>query len=75
MRKIRELARTVQAINRDFLETKYLIRALICNIVSPRARSIMRDTVSVVKGKDEDDDSDSDSDSSEEMTAEKDTVR
>lgn len=72
MRKIRELARTVQAINRDFLETKYLIRAVICNIVSPRIRNIVTENKTDNKSEA---DSDSDSDSDEESTAEAQSVR
>ncbi|BCS18249.1 uncharacterized protein APUU_11077A [Aspergillus puulaauensis] len=71
MRKIRELAQAVQAINRDFLETKYLIRAVICNIVSPRIRNIVTEDKTDNKSEA---DSDSDSDSDEESTVEEQSV-
>lgn len=72
MRKIRELAQAVQAINRDFLETMYLTRAVICNIVSPRIRNIVQESKNESESESEDD---SGTDSDGKSTVEEQSVR
>ncbi|KAL4949672.1 ankyrin repeat-containing domain protein [Aspergillus filifer] len=38
--KVTGLAQAIDGINREFLETKCLIRATVCNLISPRIRAI-----------------------------------
>ncbi|KAL2817708.1 ankyrin repeat-containing domain protein [Aspergillus cavernicola] len=65
VRKITELARAVTAINSDFCETKYLLRAVVCNLVSARITNIITEQEEAVHQEEE---SDSDSDDDDEET-------
>ncbi|RDW68849.1 uncharacterized protein DSM5745_08609 [Aspergillus mulundensis] len=51
VQKISELARAVQAINSDFCETRYLSRAVVCNLVSNRVTTILTEPEDDLNGK------------------------
>lgn len=63
VKKIQSLAESVKETNDAFLETKFLIRAVVCNILPPRVRRGATKKVTTGTTKDEDGDSDSDGES------------